>query len=81
MKRDSEAYEHYLGNWKKPEVVFERMQLPDERRIDTTLEFDFPFYGHPVRKVVVMADGFLSLPTVLHSNMMETQYVAPLMAR
>jgi hypothetical protein len=33
------------------------------------------------RKVVVMAEGFISLPTVMHSNMVETQYVAPLMAR
>jgi hypothetical protein len=25
------------------------MQLPEERRIETTIQFDFPFYGHPVR--------------------------------
>ena len=79
LRRDPEAYDHYLGNSHLRR--FQMMRLPEERRIKTMLQFDFPFYGHPVRKVVVMAEGFVSLPTVMHSNMMETQYIAPLMAR
>ena len=79
LKRDPNAYDDYLSNFRLKR--FRSMRLPDERRIETTLMFEFPFYGHPVRKVVVMAEGFVSLPTVMHSNMMETQYVAPLMAR
>ena len=45
-----------------------------------TLDFDFPFYGHPVRELWVLPGGFISVPSIKHANFVQTQYIAPLMA-
>ncbi len=45
-----------------------------------TMPFAFPFYGHPVREVIMTNRGFLALPSVKQSNLHETQYIAPLMS-
>jgi hypothetical protein len=42
------------------------------------LPFDFPFYGHPVKTVTVASGGFLSLPSIWQTSIVESQYIAPL---
>ncbi|XP_056405114.1 plexin domain-containing protein 1 [Hyla sarda] len=44
------------------------------------LTFDFPFYGHPLRRITVATGGFIFTGDVLHSMLTATQYIAPLMA-
>lgn len=43
------------------------------------LQFRFPFYGEPIKKVAATTQGFLYMGT-FHQKLYETQYVAPLMA-
>ncbi|CAB3386920.1 Hypothetical predicted protein, partial [Cloeon dipterum] len=45
-----------------------------------TLPFDFPFYGHLVRNVAVMMDGYIFLNKISTGSSSVKQYVAPLMA-
>lgn len=45
-----------------------------------SLPFDFLFFGIPIRALKVMDKGYLSACTVEHSNLAESQYIAPLMA-
>ncbi|MED6283843.1 hypothetical protein CHARACLAT_013142 [Characodon lateralis] len=44
------------------------------------LSFDFPFYGHNVRQIIVATGGFLFMGEITHRMLTATQYVAPLMA-
>ncbi|XP_053553839.1 plexin domain-containing protein 1 [Bombina bombina] len=44
------------------------------------LSFDFPFYGHPIRQIIIATGGFIFMGDVLHRMLTATQYVAPLMA-
>ncbi|XP_058477993.1 plexin domain-containing protein 1 [Solea solea] len=44
------------------------------------LSFDFPFYGHHVRQIIVATGGFIFMGEVTHRMLTATQYVAPLMA-
>uniref|UniRef100_A0A1A8BKU6 Guanylate cyclase n=1 Tax=Nothobranchius kadleci TaxID=1051664 RepID=A0A1A8BKU6_NOTKA len=44
------------------------------------LSFDFPFYGHNLRQVIVATGGFLFMGEVTHRMLTATQYIAPLMA-
>lgn len=44
------------------------------------LSFDFPFYGHLVRNIIIATGGFLYTGDYVHSWLSITQYVAPLMA-
>ncbi|XP_059088137.1 uncharacterized protein LOC131884389 [Tigriopus californicus] len=47
---------------------------------DVTLGFEFPFYGHYLRRIAVISAGFISIPSVERSNIIQSQYIAPLMA-
>ncbi|KAM9336859.1 plexin domain-containing protein 1-like [Symphorus nematophorus] len=44
------------------------------------LSFDFPFYGHYLRQIIVATGGFIFMGEVTHRMLTATQYVAPLMA-
>uniref|UniRef100_A0A3Q2ZXN4 Plexin domain containing 1 n=1 Tax=Kryptolebias marmoratus TaxID=37003 RepID=A0A3Q2ZXN4_KRYMA len=44
------------------------------------LSFDFPFYGHNLRQVIVATGGFIFMGEITHLMLTATQYVAPLMA-
>ncbi|CAL1599968.1 unnamed protein product [Knipowitschia caucasica] len=44
------------------------------------LSFDFPFYGHSIRQVIIATGGFIFMGEVIHQMLTATQYVAPLMA-
>ncbi|XP_047464742.1 plexin domain-containing protein 1-like isoform X2 [Mugil cephalus] len=44
------------------------------------LSFDFPFYGHYVRQIIVATGGFIYMGEITHRMLTATQYVAPLMA-
>lgn len=44
------------------------------------LSFDFPFYGHYLRQIVIATGGFIFMGEVTHRMLTATQYVAPLMA-
>ncbi|XP_061556796.1 plexin domain-containing protein 1-like isoform X1 [Phycodurus eques] len=44
------------------------------------LSFDFPFYGHYLRKVTIATGGFIFTGELTHRMLTSTQYIAPLMA-
>lgn len=44
------------------------------------LSFDFPFYGHYLRQIIIATGGFIFMGDVTHRMLTATQYVAPLMA-
>ncbi|CAN9508739.1 unnamed protein product [Ophioblennius macclurei] len=44
------------------------------------LSFDFPFYGHHLRQIIVATGGFIFMGEITHRMLTATQYVAPLMA-
>ncbi|KAM4525161.1 plexin domain-containing protein 1-like [Odontesthes bonariensis] len=44
------------------------------------LSFDFPFYGHNLRQIIVATGGFIFMGEVTHRMLTATQYIAPLMA-
>ncbi|XP_061911161.1 plexin domain-containing protein 1-like [Entelurus aequoreus] len=44
------------------------------------LSFDFPFYGHNVRQIIVATGGFIFMGEITHRMLTATQYIAPLMA-
>ncbi|XP_041830335.1 plexin domain-containing protein 1-like [Melanotaenia boesemani] len=44
------------------------------------LSFDFPFYGHKLRQVIVATGGFIFMGEITHRMLTATQYIAPLMA-
>lgn len=44
------------------------------------LSFDFPFYGHPLRNVIIATGGFLYVGEHLHHWLAATQNISPLMA-
>ncbi|XP_054455107.1 plexin domain-containing protein 1-like isoform X2 [Anoplopoma fimbria] len=44
------------------------------------LSFDFPFYGHHLRQIIIATGGFIFMGEVTHRMLTATQYVAPLMA-
>ncbi|XP_077171022.1 plexin domain-containing protein 1 isoform X2 [Paroedura picta] len=45
-----------------------------------TISFDFPFYGHHLRHVIIATGGFIFMGDVIHQMLTATQYIAPLMA-
>ena len=44
------------------------------------LPFQFPFYSASVSSVYITTEGFLSMGTILHGDMHQYSYLAPLMA-
>lgn len=44
------------------------------------LSFDFPFYGHKLRQIIIATGGFIFMGEMTHRMLTATQYVAPLMA-
>ncbi|XP_061701375.1 plexin domain-containing protein 1-like isoform X3 [Syngnathoides biaculeatus] len=44
------------------------------------LSFDFPFYGHYLRQVIIATGGFIFTGELTHRMLTSTQYIAPLMA-
>ncbi|TNN03286.1 hypothetical protein fugu_000315 [Takifugu bimaculatus] len=44
------------------------------------LSFDFPFYGHYLRQIIIATGGFIFMGEITHQMLTATQYVAPLMA-
>uniref|UniRef100_A0A3Q4N946 Plexin domain containing 1 n=1 Tax=Neolamprologus brichardi TaxID=32507 RepID=A0A3Q4N946_NEOBR len=44
------------------------------------LSFDFPFYGHQLRQIIIATGGFIYMGEITHRMLTATQYVAPLMA-
>lgn len=44
------------------------------------LSFDFPFYGHPLRNIIVATGGFLYVGEHIHHWLAATQNISPLMA-
>lgn len=44
------------------------------------LSFDFPFYGHNLRQIIIATGGFIFMGEMTHRMLTATQYVAPLMA-
>lgn len=44
------------------------------------LSFDFPFYGHNLRQIIIATGGFIFMGEMTHRMLTATQYIAPLMA-
>ncbi|XP_049916195.1 plexin domain-containing protein 1-like isoform X1 [Epinephelus moara] len=44
------------------------------------LSFEFPFYGHHLRQIIVATGGFIFMGDITHRMLTATQYIAPLMA-
>uniref|UniRef100_A0A3Q0THS9 Plexin domain containing 1 n=1 Tax=Amphilophus citrinellus TaxID=61819 RepID=A0A3Q0THS9_AMPCI len=44
------------------------------------LSFDFPFYGHDLRQIIIATGGFIYMGEITHRMLTATQYIAPLMA-
>uniref|UniRef100_UPI0037E9AE6E plexin domain-containing protein 1-like n=1 Tax=Semicossyphus pulcher TaxID=241346 RepID=UPI0037E9AE6E len=51
-----------------------------QRAARVALSFDFPFYGHNLRQVIVATGGFMYMGDITHRMLTATQYIAPLMA-
>lgn len=51
-----------------------------QRAARVALSFDFPFYGHTLRQVIVATGGFMYMGDITHRMLTATQYIAPLMA-
>eukprot|EP00092_Neocalanus_flemingeri_P019699 GFUD01021335.1.p1 GENE.GFUD01021335.1~~GFUD01021335.1.p1 ORF type:complete len:1268 (-),score=248.81 GFUD01021335.1:181-3984(-) len=46
-----------------------------------TLSFVFPFYGHPIKNIMILSGGFISLASSFSNRtLLEHEYIAPLMA-
>ncbi|KAM7381253.1 hypothetical protein PAMA_012210 [Pampus argenteus] len=44
------------------------------------LSFDFPFYGHYLRQIIIATGGFIFMGEITHRMLTATQYISPLMA-
>ncbi|XP_037545177.1 plexin domain-containing protein 1-like [Nematolebias whitei] len=51
-----------------------------KQAVRVAMSFDFPFYGHYLRQIVIATGGFIFTGDVTHRMLTSTQYVAPLMA-
>ncbi|XP_037834610.1 plexin domain-containing protein 1-like isoform X2 [Kryptolebias marmoratus] len=51
-----------------------------KQAVRVAMSFDFPFYGHYLRQIVIATGGFIFTGDVTHRMLTTTQYIAPLMA-
>uniref|UniRef100_A0A665U9Q6 Plexin domain-containing protein 1-like n=1 Tax=Echeneis naucrates TaxID=173247 RepID=A0A665U9Q6_ECHNA len=51
-----------------------------KQAVRVALSFDFPFYGHYLRQIVIATGGFIFTGDITHRMLTTTQYIAPLMA-
>ncbi|XP_038139964.1 plexin domain-containing protein 1-like isoform X1 [Cyprinodon tularosa] len=51
-----------------------------KQAVRVALSFDFPFYGHYLRQIIIATGGFIYTGDVVHRMLTTTQYIAPLMA-
>eukprot|EP00095_Tigriopus_kingsejongensis_P006826 maker-scaffold82_size396747-snap-gene-1.24 protein:Tk06826 transcript:maker-scaffold82_size396747-snap-gene-1.24-mRNA-1 annotation:"plexin domain-containing protein 2" len=83
LSKDVGVFEnvHELLHMDDPDVIYlSTISNYFRQKDDLTLEFEFPFYGQYLRKVSVISAGFLSVPSVQHANIIQSQYIAPLMS-
>ncbi|XP_034039794.1 plexin domain-containing protein 2 [Thalassophryne amazonica] len=64
------------NEWK----VHEFLSTTHRQAERVTLSFDFPFYGHILKEIVVTTGGFIYTGDVIHRMLTAAQYIAPLMA-
>ncbi|KAL0277816.1 UNVERIFIED_CONTAM: hypothetical protein PYX00_004968 [Menopon gallinae] len=77
---DSETFHHYWVELDKLKDVKDVLSKSFRKATPVKLSFDFPFYGHLVRKIIIATGGFLYTGDYVHSWLSVTQYIAPLMA-
>ncbi|KAG9510761.1 Plexin domain-containing protein 1 [Fragariocoptes setiger] len=58
----------------------ELLSKSHRRAAPINLTFDFPYYGQPIRSIIVATGGFLYLGDHLHHWLAATQNISPLMA-
>uniref|UniRef100_A0A3B4VLP5 Plexin domain containing 1 n=1 Tax=Seriola dumerili TaxID=41447 RepID=A0A3B4VLP5_SERDU len=51
-----------------------------KQAVRVALSFDFPFYGHYLRQIIIATGGFIFTGDITHRMLTTTQYIAPLMA-
>jgi hypothetical protein len=62
-------------------LTINRLLSDSHRRAMTVkLQFEFPFYGHPITNITIATGGFLYAGDYIHSWLAATQYISPLMA-
>lgn len=58
----------------------EMLSKSHRRAAPAKLSFEFPFYGHPLRNIIIATGGFLYVGDHLHHWLAATQNISPLMA-
>lgn len=58
----------------------EMLSKSHRRAAPVKLSFDFPFYGQPLRNIIIATGGFLYVGEHLHHWLAATQNISPLMA-
>ncbi|XP_061563950.1 plexin domain-containing protein 1-like isoform X1 [Cololabis saira] len=60
--------------------IHEILSNTHQKAARVALSFDFPFYGHKLRQIIVATGGFIFMGEFTHRMLTATQYIAPLMA-
>ncbi|XP_040033034.1 plexin domain-containing protein 1 isoform X2 [Gasterosteus aculeatus] len=70
-----------LNNLHKSQVqIHGILSNAHQKAARVALSFDFPFYGHHLRQIIIATGGFIFMGDVTHRMLTATQYIAPLMA-
>lgn len=85
IKDPERAMAHWLNFSKMPSIQnlssrHEMLSKSYRRAAPIKLSFDFPFYGQPLRNIIVATGGFLYLGEHIHHWLAATQNISPLMA-
>ncbi|XP_037319676.2 plexin domain-containing protein 1-like isoform X2 [Pungitius pungitius] len=70
-----------LNNLHKSQVqIHGILSNAHQKAARVALSFDFPFYGHHLRQIIIATGGFIFMGDITHRMLTATQYIAPLMA-
>lgn len=65
---------------KSPVQIHGILSNAHQKAARVALSFDFPFYGHHLRQIIIATGGFIYMGDITHRMLTATQYIAPLMA-
>lgn len=69
-----------LPNNQNLSTKHEMLSKSHRRAAPIKLSFEFPFYGHPLKNIIIATGGFLYVGDHLHHWLAATQNISPLMA-
>ncbi|XP_033098662.1 plexin domain-containing protein 2-like isoform X2 [Anneissia japonica] len=61
-------------------ITPQQLATNHRQAVPAQLTFNFPFYGHHVKNVLITTGGFVYMGDYYHKYLAATQYIAPLMA-